>query len=136
MCYKIYKTYSPKPPLHGESVRATLTSFSSSWGGDVPKTKPRSPTPSAYLRIRIGRGMGVAFPYIFKKGINKANPQTKGKKSKDQRKSCMFMYQQTFFKFLVHLSHSGDLLLWFAVLRRPSSVVRRALTSSSQELQS
>ena len=37
--------------------------------------------------------------------------------------------------FLGHLSHSGDLLLWVGVRRRPSSsVVRRALTSSSQEL--
>ena len=35
---------------------------------------------------------------------------------------------------LGHLSHSGDLLLWVSVRRRPSSVVRRALTSSSQEL--
>ena len=44
-------------------------------------------------------------------------------------------------KFLGHLSHSGDLLLWVGVrrravcvVRRPSSVVRRPLTSSSQEL--
>ena len=37
-------------------------------------------------------------------------------------------------KFLGHLSHSGDLLLWVGVRRRPSSVVRRALTSSPQKL--
>ena len=36
--------------------------------------------------------------------------------------------------FLGHLSHSGDLLLWVGVRRRSSCVVRRALTSSSQEL--
>ena len=36
--------------------------------------------------------------------------------------------------FLGHLSHSGDLLLWVGVRRRPSSIVRRPLTSSSQEL--
>ena len=36
--------------------------------------------------------------------------------------------------FLGHLSHSGDLLLWVGVRRRPSCVVRRPLTSSSQEL--
>ena len=36
--------------------------------------------------------------------------------------------------FLGHLSHSGDLLLWVGVRRRPSSVVRRALTSSPQKL--
>ena len=36
--------------------------------------------------------------------------------------------------FLGHLSHSGDLLLWVGVRRRASCVVRRALTSSSQEL--
>ena len=35
--------------------------------------------------------------------------------------------------FLGNLSHSGDLLLWVGV-RGPSSVVRRALPSSSQEL--
>ena len=39
-----------------------------------------------------------------------------------------------FFLFLGHLSHSGDLLLWVGVRRRASSVVRRPLTSSSQEL--
>ena len=37
-------------------------------------------------------------------------------------------------EFLGHLSHSGDLLLWVGVRRRASSVVRRPLTSSSQEL--
>ena len=43
--------------------------------------------------------------------------------------------------FLGHLSHSGDLLLWVGVrrrssfvVRRASCIVRRALTSSSQEL--
>ena len=35
---------------------------------------------------------------------------------------------------LGHLSHSGDLLLWVGVRRRAWSVVRRPLTSSSQEL--
>ena len=35
---------------------------------------------------------------------------------------------------LGHLSHSGDLLLWVGVRHRASFVVRRALTSSSQEL--
>ena len=42
---------------------------------------------------------------------------------------------------LGHLSHSGDLLLWVGVrrrascgVRRPSSIVHRPLTSSSQEL--
>ena len=35
---------------------------------------------------------------------------------------------------LGHLSHSGDLSLWVGVRRRPSCVVRRALTSSTQEL--
>ena len=38
------------------------------------------------------------------------------------------------FSFLGHLSHSGDLLLWVGVRRRGSCVVRRPLTSSSQEL--
>ena len=33
-----------------------------------------------------------------------------------------------------NLSQSSDLLLWVGVRRRPSSVMRRALTSSSQEL--
>ena len=44
-------------------------------------------------------------------------------------------------RFLGHLSHSGDLLLWVgvrrrasSVVRRPSFVVRRALTSSPQKL--
>ena len=36
--------------------------------------------------------------------------------------------------FLGHLSHSGDLLLWVGVRRRPSFDVPRALTFSSQEL--
>ena len=40
----------------------------------------------------------------------------------------------TLFFLLGHLSHSGDLLLWVGVRRRASCVVRRALTSSSQEL--
>ena len=35
---------------------------------------------------------------------------------------------------LGHLSHSGDLLLWVGVRRRAVCVVRRPLTSSSQEL--
>ena len=40
------------------------------------------------------------------------------------------------YQFLRHLSNSGDIhvLLWVGVRRRPSSVMRRALTSSSQEL--
>ena len=37
-------------------------------------------------------------------------------------------------EFLGHLCHSGDLLLWVGVRRRALFVVRRALTSSSQEL--
>ena len=37
-------------------------------------------------------------------------------------------------RFLGHLSHSGDLLLWVGVRRRASSVVHRALTSSPQKL--
>ena len=43
-------------------------------------------------------------------------------------------YNSTPSTFLGHLSHSGDLLLWVGVRRRPSSVVRRALTSSPQKL--
>ena len=39
-----------------------------------------------------------------------------------------------FLVFLGHLSHSGDLLLWVGVRRHASCVVRRPLTSSSQEL--
>ena len=38
------------------------------------------------------------------------------------------------FHFLGHLSNSGDLLLWAGVRRRQSSVMRRALTCSTQEL--
>ena len=37
-------------------------------------------------------------------------------------------------RFLGHLSHSGDLLLWVGVRRRALSVVRRPLISSSQNL--
>ena len=45
----------------------------------------------------------------------------------------LFIIRYIMYGFLGHLSHLGDLLLWVGV-RRPSSVVRRALTSSSQEL--
>ena len=45
-----------------------------------------------------------------------------------------FEYHKLMSTFLGHLSHSGDLLLWVGVRRRPSCVVRRALTFSSQEL--
>ena len=41
---------------------------------------------------------------------------------------------QIFLLFLGHLSHSGDLLLWVGVRRRAVCVIRRPLTSSSQEL--
>ena len=42
--------------------------------------------------------------------------------------------REFFWFFLGHLSHSGDLLLWVGVRRHASCVVRRPLTSSSQEL--
>ena len=51
----------------------------------------------------------------------------------DLKKKKFFLPKTPADKFLGHLSHSGDQLLWVGVRRRPSCVVRRALTSSHQK---
>ena len=46
----------------------------------------------------------------------------------------LYIIRYIMYGFLGHLCHLGDLLLWVSVRRHPSSVARRVLTSSSQEL--
>ena len=73
------------------------------------------------------------------KGLDMYNDMTKTiMKYKKHYLMSLFIYTPAspleLLSFLGQLSHSGDLLLWVGVRRRASFVVRRGLTSSSQEL--